>query len=484
MSPPPKLGARVRALRRRHGLNQVQFAEKLDVSPSYVNLIEHNHRPLTAALLIKLAQQFGVDIATFSQDDEARLRRDLLEIFAEPLFEEHALVNSDVADFVAAAPQVARAVRALGQAYRGRREDRAEVYGAEADGAQELLGTGRLPSEEVSDLIQANFNHFPTLEAAAEDLWAAGRLDADDLQAGLVRFLRDELTVDVRITRMGEDPGAVRRYDRERRELTLSEMLPPRTRNFQLAQQVGLLVCEGRIDEILDRSTLSTADSRQLARVALGNYFASAVLMPYQPFLEAATRQRYDIELLGHRFRTSFEQTCHRLTSLRRPGREGLPLHMVRVDVAGNISKKFSATGIRFARFGAACSLWNVFQAFLTPGRFRAQLSVMPDKERYFCVATTVPKGRGGYHAPHTMHAIGLGWNARDLRATSGRRKLVPVVYADGIDLEQEVNAVRIGVSCRLCDRQDCAQRAFPQLGTPLGVDPWVKGVSAFTPVR
>jgi predicted transcriptional regulator/transcriptional regulator with XRE-family HTH domain len=478
-----KLGARVRALRRRKGLNQVQFAAKLDVSPSYINLIEHNHRPVTAALLIKLASQFGVDVGTFAQDDDTRLERDLLEVFAEPLFEEHGLVNTDVADFVASSPQVARAVRALGQAYRESRQDRAEMAGGQTDGALELIGTGRLPSEEVSDLIQAHFNHFPELEAAAEDLWEKAQLDPNDLQAGLIRFLRDDQLIDVRIVRMGEDPKAVRRYDPDRRELTLSEVLPPRTRNFQLAQQLGLLLCEDRIEQILDRSTLSTSDSRKLARVALGNYFASAVLMPYEPFLQTAQRTRYDIELLGHRFRTSFEQTCHRLTSLRRPGSEALPLHMVRVDVAGNISKKFSATGIRFARFGAACSLWNVFQAFLTPGRFRTQLSVMPDDEVFFCVATTVPKGRGGYHAPHTMHAIGLGWNVRDLRAASKGRGTGPVVYADGVDLEQKMNAVRIGVSCRLCDRSDCAQRAFPQLGRPLGVDPWVKGVSAFTPV-
>jgi predicted transcriptional regulator/transcriptional regulator with XRE-family HTH domain len=483
MTTAPKLGARVRALRRRHGLNQVQFADKLGVSASYVNLIEHNHRPVTASLLIKLARTFGVDVAAFSQDDDARLERDLLEVFSEPLFEEHGLLRADVADFVAAAPQVARAVRALGQAYRGAREERAELSGGPEDGMLELLGSGRLPSEEVSDLVQAHLNHFPALEAAAEDLWVRARLDRDDLQAGLVRFLREELTVDVRITRMGEDPGAVRRYDAARRELTLSELLPPRTRNFQLAQQVALLICEGQIEEVLDRSTLSTHDSRQLGRVALANYFAAAVLMPYQPFLEAAQRHRYDIELLGHRFRTSFEQTCHRMTSLRRPGQEGLPLHMVRVDVAGNLSKKFSATGIRFARFGAACSLWNVFQAFLTPGRFRRQLSTMPDGEHYFCVATTVPKGRGGFHAPHTMHAVGLGWNVRDLRPPSGSKRPGPVVYADGMDLGPDASAVRIGVSCRLCPRQDCAQRAFPQLGTPLGVDPWVKGVSAFTPV-
>ncbi len=371
-------------------------------------------------------------------------------------------------------------MRTLFAAYRAGRATRAELEGASVDGV-ELTGLGQLPSEEVSDLIQGQWNHFPALESAAEDLWLKAKLNHEDLQSGLRRFLTEKLMVDVRIARVGEDSVAVRRFDPDRRELTISELLPPRTRNFQLANQIGLLLCGDAIDDLVAKAQLSTVDSRNLARVALANYFAAAVVMPYQPFLEAARKVRYDIELLGHRFRTSVEQTCHRLTSLRRPGAEGLPLHMVRVDVAGNISKKFSATGIRFARFGAACSLWNVFQAFLTPGRYRAQMSTMPDGKHFFCVATTIPKGRGGYHTQHTMHAIGLGWSVSDLRAAGDGPR--PVVYADHYDLDRIEGAASIGVSCRLCPRHDCAQRAFPQLGTALGVDPNVKGLSAFTPV-
>jgi predicted transcriptional regulator len=208
--------------------------------------------------------------------------------------------------------------------------------------------------------------------------------------------------------------------------------------------------------------------------VALANYFAGAVLMPYRLFLQAARQERYDIELLGHRFRTSIEQTCHRLTTLSRPGEEGVPFHLVRVDIAGNISKKFSATGIRFARFGAACSLWNVFQAFVAPGRIIVQVSEMPDGAAFFCFATTVPKGRGGYHSPHTVHAIGMGTTLEAAKE---------LVYADGMDL-QRIERVPIGVTCRLCPRMDCAQRAFPPLRTELSVDPNVRGLSLFAPVK
>lgn len=454
-------------------MTQAQLAQRLDISASYVNLIEHNRRPMTANILIRLARVFALDLASFSADDEERITRDLLEVFSDDLFEEHPLSNTDIQDFVANSPTVARAVRTLFQAFRETSEHAAELAGGMTDGISP--GTSRLPSEEVADLIQEHSNYFPTLEEAAERLWIDANLSRDDLYGGLVRHLRDRLTIDFRVARLEEEPEAIRRFDPERRMLTLSEVLPPRSRNFQIAVQIALVTLETDIDDIVRRAALSTADSQNLARVALANYFAGAVLMPYKPFLAAAREERYDVELLGHRFRTSLEQCCHRLTSMRRPGNEGIPLHMVRVDIAGNISKKFSATGIRFARFGAACSLWNVFQAFLTPGQIRTQLSTMPDGKSFFCFATTIPKLGRGFHAPHGLHAIGMGCDVAHARQ---------MVYSDGTDLEDLEPAVKIGVSCRLCERTDCSQRAFPQLRRELGVNPNIKGVSAFVPVR
>ena len=251
-------------------------------------------------------------------------------------------------------------------------------------------------------------NHFAELEDGAEAFWREAQIDRDDLYAGLVKYL-GELGVQVRIVRTAEMQGAVRRYDEEAKVLNLSEVLRRGSRNFQLAYQIGLLTMAGALDRIAVDPHLTSASSRALARVALANYFAAAVLMPYGPFLEAARSERYDIDLLGHRFRTSFEQTAHRLTTLRRPGAEGVPLHMVRVDIAGNISKRFSASGLRFARFSGACPRWNVFEAFTTPGLFRTQLSQMPDGATYFWVARTVNREGGGYHAP----ALGARRRAR-----------------------------------------------------------------------
>jgi predicted transcriptional regulator len=196
--------------------------------------------------------------------------------------------------------------------------------------------------------------------------------------------------------------------------------------------------------------------------------------MPYESFLEAARSERYDIVILSNRFRTSFEQVCHRLTTLHRPGAEGVPFHFVRIDVAGNISKRFSATGFRFARFSGACPRWNVFAAFLTPGMIRTQLSQMPDGSMYFWVARTIRKDAAGYRAPHTVFAVGIGCDVRDARK---------LVYADGVNVESRETAVPVGVTCRLCDRMDCEQRAFPSLQHPLKLDEHVRGISFYAPV-
>ena len=265
--------------------------------------------------------------------------------------------------------------------------------------------------------------------------------------------------------------GAVRRYEPRRKRLLLSRVLPPRSMNFQLAHQIALVEHGALLDRMTADHKLIAGGGRELARVALANYFAGAVIMPYEEFLELSTRTRYDIELLGHHFRTSFEQVCHRLTTLRRPGNAGVPFHLVRVDIAGNISKHFSATGIRFPRFGAGCPQWNVYRAFQHPDRIRVQDSRMPDGSRFFCVARTIRRGHGGYKATHTVHAIGLGvaWeHAGEL------------VYSDGIDLTSEAQIVPIGVTCRLCPRDTCNQRAFPRTGAPLRVNPDVRASSPY----
>ncbi|WP_437733875.1 helix-turn-helix domain-containing protein [Sorangium sp. So ce1335] len=475
MADAPLLGAKVRALRRREHMTQVDLAERLGVSASYLNLIENNRRPLTAPLLIRLAQIFQLDLQNFASEEDVRLTADLHEVFGDPIFESHGLTNADLRELVAASPNVARAVLTLYRSYATTRESLATMGERLAGDGFVAVDNSRLPSEEVSDLIQRRMNHFPELEEGAEALWREAELDADDVYRGLVRYLHATRGIEVRIVRVADERQAMRRYDPDRRVLSISEVLPPRSRRFQLAHQLGLLTQSAAIDRILRDENLTTPESRALARVALANYFAAAILMPYQPFLEAARTERYDIELLAHRFGTSFEQVCHRLTTLRRPGAEGVPMHMVRIDIAGNISKRFSGSGIRFARFSGACPRWNVHAALMTPGMIRIQLSQMPDGAVYFCIARTVRSDRGGYHVPHTVQSIGMGCDVRYARE---------LVYADGVDLDNIGAAVPVGVTCRTCERLDCAQRALPALQHPLRLDENRRGVSFYASVE
>jgi predicted transcriptional regulator/DNA-binding XRE family transcriptional regulator len=472
----PALGSRVRALRRRRSLSQVQLAERLSISASYLNLIEHNRRALPAPLLIKLAQIFELDLTTFAAENDTRLATEVMEAFGDSLFEGHELVAEEVRELSATAPGLARAVLTLYQAYQHARES-AQTLALRLYDRDDLTGVdrSRLPSEEVNDLLQRHVNYFPELEEGAEALRRDARLDGEDLYQALVRHLQDAFSVQVRVETVAAMRGAVRRYDEQSRVLSLSEALRRGSRNFQVACQIGLLRESATLDRISSDALLTTDESRALGRVTLANYFAGAVIMPYRPLLEAARAERYDLDLLGHRFRATFEQVCHRLTSLRRPGAEGVPFHFVRIDVAGNISKRFSASGLRFARFSGACPRWNVFAAFLTPGMIRVQVQQMPDGTKYFWVARTIRRNPGGYHAPLSVLAIGMGCEigyAREL------------VYADGVDLTSAEAVVPVGVTCRLCERSDCAQRAFPALQHPMRVNENVRGLSFFAPVE
>jgi predicted transcriptional regulator len=223
---------------------------------------------------------------------------------------------------------------------------------------------------------------------------------------------------------------------------------------------------------------MTAVDGPPRLRKALASYFAGALIMPYEGFRTAAREMRHDVLALGRRYDASFEQVCHRLTTLRRPGAEGVPFHFIRVDIAGNISKRFSASGIHIARFGAACPRWNVYDAFGTPGMVRVQISRMPDGGTFFCIARTSGRSStfttGGL--PHRIgqRAIGLGCSVRH----AGE-----LVYADGLNLNDPQLITPIGVSCRTCPRTDCAERAMPSLHQKLHIDENVRGPSTYVQV-
>lgn len=476
MTENPRLGSRVRQLRRRRGLTQRQLASALAISPSYLNLIEHNKRALSAPMLIRLAQYFQVDINAFATDADAELASSMMEIFGEPLFDPYELAGDEVREIATDHPAVARAIQGLFQAYQASREEVESLAERLSDGGDPgVISSSRTPAEEVTDFVQRHDNHFPDLERAAEDIQRLARLGIGerDLYGAVMTFLRKSHDIKVRILTVREMDGALRRYSPESRTLDLSEVLRRGSRNFQLCHQLGQIFAGDIIERLSDDPQLTSEEARRLCRLTLANYFAAATLMPYERFLNAARGERYDIELLGNRFRTSFEQVCQRLTSLRRPGNEGVPFHFVRADIAGNISKRFSASGMRFARYTGACALWNVYASFLTPGTLRTQVSSMPDGRTFFDVARTIRKDSGRYRARHSLQAINLGCEIDRARE---------LIYADGVDIENAEAAVPIGTTCRLCERESCAQRAFASLQRPLHLSENWRGVSFYSP--
>ncbi len=466
----------MRALRQRAGLTQAALADRLQISASYLNLIENDRRPLTAALLIRLAQVLDVDLKSIAAGGDAKLASDLLEAFADPLFEGVAPSETELRDLAASSPDVARAVVHLHHAYSAAHAS-AQTLAAQVLDRQDLPGMDRagLSSEQVTDFIQRHRNHFPELEAEAERIWKEGHLGGEDLFGALCRYLEARHGVTAQVLKIGRMPGTVRRYQPERRTLLLSEVLRRGSRNFQLAYQIGLLECSAAMDRLVRDPTLTSEESRVLGRVTLANYFAAAVLMPYAEFLRAAEEERYDLDLLQHRFRANFEQVCHRLCTLQRKGAEGVPFFMVRTDRAGNISKKFSANAVQLPRFGGLCPLWNVHAAFQQPNVLRVQISRLPEGITFFSMARTIRKHRGGYHAPEILCSIELGCEIEWGRG---------LVYTDGVDLSNPAGVVPVGTTCRLCERMECPARAFPAIQKPLTVDENVRGVSFFAPTE
>jgi predicted transcriptional regulator/DNA-binding XRE family transcriptional regulator len=462
------LGNKVRRLRQERRLSQKQMSERLGISASYLNLIEHDERPVTVALLLKLAQVFDVDLQELSDDPERRLAAALREIFADPELKGAEIDADEVGRLVASAPGAARAMVGLYRAFRVARED--------AQALQIDLPSGRkqrivLPTEEARDFFETHANYFSEIEAAAEALAQTAALKRGDLARGLIERLAHDHGITTEMAPLDRMGGALRRFDPASRTLSLSEALPRASRRFHLAYQLGLIVAKDAIDGAIEAAKLSSPESETLCRVGLANYFAGAVLMPYEAFLGEARLRRYDVELLMHRFDVSFEQAAHRLSTLRKPGDAGVPLFFLRADIAGNISKRFSAAGFHFSRFGGSCARFIVHEAFATPGLIRRQIARLPDGATFFAIARTLDQSASSFHAPVSHLAIGLGC---DIARASN------LVYADGLDLAALNVATEIGIGCRLCERSDCRQRAFPPLQHRLVVDETVKGPSAY----
>jgi XRE family transcriptional regulator, fatty acid utilization regulator len=453
------IGPQLRRAREDRGLTQAALARLIAISPSYLNQIERNQRPLTVALLLRIGAVLDFDVRNLSEDEEARLVAEVDAALSDPVAGVPAAVGADeIRDLIAGQPAIARALVSLHRRAtdaRRRVEEMAIGLGERVPDASLPV----MPYDEVLDFVHDRRNHFAELDLAAERMVEEEGLIEEGFGGGLQRVLAERHDVRTVIAADTEDR---RRYDRANRILTLHRSLDEHQRAFQMAAQYALLEHGEAIARLTDVPGLSGDESRALARIGLANYFAGAVLLPYRTFLGAAEELRYDIDLLSDRFGVSVETICHRLSTLQRPREAGVPFIFVRVDRAGNISKRHSATDFHFSRVGGNCPLWSVYEAFSAPERIIRQVAQMPDGRTYLWIARTFTRRIGGYGAPGVQFAVGLGCDVRH-----GPQ----LVYSRGLALEDPATAVPIGPGCRLCERVDCAQRALPLLGRRLDID-------------
>ncbi|MFZ5739915.1 MAG: helix-turn-helix domain-containing protein [Pseudomonadota bacterium] len=462
------VGPRFRRIRQQLGLSQTQIAEGLGISPSYVNLIERNQRPVTAQILLRLAETYDLDLRDLATADEDRFFAELNEIFSDPLFRQIDLPKQELRDLAELCPGVTHSLQRLYAAYTEARRGETMVAAQMAD--REQIRYEANPIERIRDLIEANRNYFPELEQAAEAVRDELNVGSQEMFGALTDRLRERHSITTRIMPVDVMRETLRRFDRHRRQLLISELIDSPGRAFQVAFQTGLTEHGGVIDAIVHRAGGLEDQARRLYRITLGNYFAAAVMMPYAAFHAAAEQLSYDVNVLAQRFNAGFEQVCHRLTTLQRPNARGVPFFMLRVDNAGNVSKRFSSGTFPFSKFGGTCPLWNVHSTFDTPDRLLKQVIELPDGSRYFSIAQMVRRPIAPHPQPQPRFAIGLGCEIRHA---------AKLIYAAGMDLEK-AEGTPIGVNCRLCEREHCSQRAEPPITRTLILDENTRRASSF----
>jgi predicted transcriptional regulator/DNA-binding XRE family transcriptional regulator len=431
-------GAALRDLRRAAGLTQRAMAQRLALSVSYLSQLESDERPLTGAVLAALARHFPAALAQIEGEVPARRLAALAP-----------MPPDEVARLAEQSPDLADRLIALHTAKRA-----ADARAALAEEAMTAGAGARLPWETVRDWFHDAGNYVDSLDRAAQAL--ADERRGDSGGDWVERTLAER---GVTIATDQHDDAPLARYDGTR--LTLASSLPAESRRFLIAHRLAALAFAGPIAAIVADAPLAQDEARRLLATGLANYAAGALLMPYHAFRTEARRLRHDIERLARRFATSFEQTCHRLSTLQRPGEEGIPFYFCRVDMAGNITKRHSATPLQFARFGGACPLWHVHEAAAIPDRILVQLAETPDGARYVSLAKGLVKPSGQFARSPRRYAVLLGCEARHAG---------DFVYADAVD--RHGPATPIGISCRLCPRVDCDQRAFPPTDRAIVIDP------------
>jgi len=465
-----QIGHKIKTKRRKSGVTQVELSKKLSISPSYLNLIESGKRKVNVDLLLKLANELNIEISDISKKIDTNLYQNIMDLLGDNLFENLDITNFDIKELVNTNPLIAKALVKLGDNNKKKNQDIVSkvenISGKFIDSRKNSF-----PGEVVSDFLQENENYFPKLEEFANNFNNKTQTNNRVGYSSICEYLLNKHGIEVKDVVPDEKKPFTKQFDLAKKTFLVSDYLTLETKKLYAGAQVAQLESVEVIDEYLNSFSFPSEESKKLSQVALLNYAGAAIIMPYKPFYEECIKQRYDVELLQNTFAVSFEQVAHRITCLQDPKMKGIPFHMLRADVAGNISKRFSLSGIEIPRYGGACPRWNIYKAFTMPGKINAAISKMSNGEKYVCIARTVEKGIGKHGMEKTLLSIGLGCQVKYAK---------DFVYADLLNLNDKKTETPIGVNCRTCDRMDCQQRAFPPLHKKFDIDLNKRGISVY----
>ena len=457
------IGPQLRQLRRERKQTQAEMAKALGISPGYVNLLENNQRSLSVRLLMALADAYQVDWHDIVHDETSNLLAELRNVIRDPMFSGDV---PDLQELRAAIDHSPRLVEQFLSLYGIHRTTLERIMRQGADGAPEgLLATSA--EAVIHDFFRDHSNYFHRLEVSAEQLRAEEPCEADDIYAVLKARLANKHGISVRRRAVEEMTQALRVYDPDERTIYLSEALDHRNRVFQVAHVLCLVEFQNLLDELTANSGIPKGPRLTRCHVELANYFAAAFLMPYEPFLRIAESTGYDIDRVSAHFAVSFEQACHRLTTLQRPGAQGVPFFFLRIDKAGNVTKRFNSTSFHLAEYGGACPVWKIHLAFRTPGAILPQFVELPDGDRFFTISRTADRPAINFETLDHRLAVALGC---ELKYAS------KLAYASTFNIDDNLKFSKIGINCHLCPRQACSQRAHQPVFMELPVDTTRRG--------
>jgi predicted transcriptional regulator/transcriptional regulator with XRE-family HTH domain len=465
-----QIGHKIKGKRKKLGITQSDLSKRLSISPTYLNLMESGKRKIDLDFLLKISNELNLDVSDISKKIDTNLYQNLMDLLGDNLFENLDITNFDVKELINTNPAIAKALVKLGDNYKKKNQDIVNkvenISGKFIDSRKNSF-----PGEVVSDFIQENENYFPELENFATQVFHKIQTNNRAGYSSICEYLTNNHNINVKDVVPDENKPFTKQFYPDKKSFILSDYLSLETKKLFAAAQVAQLEAIDIIDEYLRSFSFPTEESKKLSKVALLNYTGAAIIMPYEPFYQECIKQRYDVELLQNTFATSFEQVAHRITCLQNPKMKGIPFHMLRADVAGNISKRFSLSGIEIPRYGGACPRWNIYAAFTMPGKINAAVSKMTNGKKYVCIARTVEKGVGKHGMFKSLLSIGLGCEEKYAK---------DFVYADSLILNDKKTETPIGVNCRTCDRMDCQQRAFPPLHKKFDIDLNKRGISVY----